>query len=412
MKKTIILIYWGSWWIQDYEIRSFIEVVLKYKISFYLYYKDANLAEVHQQEKLNKFNIFTIPFKDFSDIELSISQILNKHEIIFIDTFFEPFVQELYHLRKNLWYTITEQYKMFENKEIQRSTLSKCNATHDVYYEKVNISELNFKKIKEKIWIPFILKPENGMGSSKVVKVAHEKTVIDYMKDFGEMNQCLIEEYIDGDMYSIDYFVDTQQNIYATPPIEMKLWKDIGVDDFFVYSCSINNDIWKKIPAEKLKVFLKETVEVCGIKNAFICHEFKHTTKKQLKTIEINGRIGARRLKILQAWYWINIYELFCQKKDLLTTPIINGFTAFAIYPPKQWELLWYNNVLLNKIRSLPSFESCNIIEQHHIWQTVWLTRNGFWNVWMIYIKNSDIIQFRKDYNFVEQNYKDLLMLK
>jgi hypothetical protein len=47
----------------------------------------------------------------------------------------------------------------------------------------------------------------------------------------------------------------------------------------------------EKFEDKEIEEFVHETVKACGIKNTFIHHEFKKTTKGKLKTIEINGRI-------------------------------------------------------------------------------------------------------------------------
>jgi hypothetical protein len=57
------------------------------------------------------------------------------------------------------------------------------------------------------------------------------------------------------------------------------------------YSRSITENTDKEIDNGVLLDFIGKNVEATGVKNTFIHHEFKKTSKNKLKTIELNGRI-------------------------------------------------------------------------------------------------------------------------
>ena len=108
--------------------------------------------------------------------------------------------------------------------------------------------------------------------------------------------------------------------------------------------------------------------------------------------------------------YWYNLLEAIFWKSN--TYLLKNNFTVFAIYPTKRWILKEFNAKLLEKIKSLKSFYCINILKDKYIWKEIWLTKDGFKKVWWIRFLNNDIKQFNKDYLFVEENYKDLLILE
>ena len=412
MEKIIIILYNTHHAIQKYELQSFIQVYTQHRIKFSLCFKstcDRNL----QQEKLNRLWIELFSYEDDRDLDTHIDTLHKEKSIVFIDTFYESYVDIVHMLREKYGLPFTSQHTLFQDKNLQRNILKESKQKDFlITSEKIRIQDTTpFSEIEESFNLPVIMKPNTWVGSSKVVKIHSSQDFDAYKNLFLDSWECLVEEYIDGEMYSIDYFVDENQNFYCSPIIEMKLWKDLWVKDFFVYSCSVNNDMSKIIPLDILENMIQDTIKTCGIKNSFIHHEFKYSSQKQLKTIEVNARIWGRRLKILQAGYAVNIYKLMFQKQSFIDAPIQNCFSAFALYPQKTWILKAYNKELLEKIQSLASFQSLDI-DNHYVGNKIWLTRDGFWNAGMIYLQHPNKEIFQKDYDFIEKNYCDILILE
>jgi hypothetical protein len=111
-------------------------------------------------------------------------------------------------------------------------------------------------------------------------------------------------------------------------------------------------------------------------------------------------------------WYWINLLEIPFNKVDYLNEKIKNNFSVFAIYPEKKCKLISYNYELLEEIKKLKSFFSLRILPEKFEWKEIWLTKDWFWKVWWIKLKNSNYKEFKQDYDFVEKNYKKLLIVE
>jgi hypothetical protein len=412
MQKCIVIIYQKNMPFHDYEIKAFINISMKNEIRLIIFSETLSPQNLFFKEKFKKIGIFLQEYTDLESLSNKIQKLQTIYDILYIDTLTESLIQQSCTLKKSLKIPVTPQYSLFQNKSEQRILLEKYYKKPEVISKASKIQELSFVNIKKDIWIPCIIKPPIWIESSWVALVYNKIDLEKYKEDFSHQTFCLVEEYIDGSMHSIDYFVDEKQNIYTSPPIEMYLAQNLEINDFFVYCCKVFKNMQSEIPSWKLRTFITDTVKACCIKNSFIHHEFKQTTKWELKTIEINGRIWGRRLKILREAYGIELYNLLTQKKDLLNINKTHNFAAFAIYPPQPWILINYNYKLLEQIRALPSFLSLKIFPERYKNQKIWLTRYGFWNIGMIYLKNINNEQFAEDYHFIEKNYKNLLFLR
>ena len=219
----------------------------------------------------------------------------------------------------------------------------------------------------------------------------------------------LIEEYIDGEMYTVNYFVNSVWEVFYSPVVKVNSARDLRIDDFSNYVRINWNIIENEINFEDVKIFIEKNIKAFGIKNTFIHHEFKLTSKGVLKNIAINARIWGYRLEMMQDLYNFN----------LLTMPLKNSLyqswnfsnAVFVFYPHKKWILKWFNLDLLDQFKNLKSYNSVRVSKEY-IWREVWLTKDWFSSIVALRIINEDIDQFKNDYNFIEKNYKNLIILE
>jgi len=406
MNNLIIALH--KWWkLHDYYIESYLELVKKYDVKVYIFidnYEENNIAKYK--------NILFYKYNNFEDLENQILEISKKNNILFLNTFSESFVLFINQLRKKIWQKVTENFELFRNKKTQRELLLDYDKTMTIDFLETKIWKLNFSELKERFSIPFILKPKDGFESSGVVKIENEKDLENYKKNNILDNTILVEEFIDGKMYNIVYYVDEKWNIYMTNPIREVVAIEYGVDDFFSPVRIVSKDSLDYALSYDLQNFIKNTVKACNIKNTFVHQEFKITTKNQIKNIELNGRIWWYRLEMYKNAYNINLLELILNPKNYYAEKIKNNLAFFAIYPAKNWKLISYNYNLIEKIKKLDSFYSLRILPEKYEWKKVWLTKYGFKKLWWIKLKNSNFKQFNKDYNFVKENYFNLLNME
>lgn len=405
--------------IRESYLNNFIKLVEK-NIKVYIFYTWNKLEDEYLAILKNK----QINFTHYLWEEEAIKKLLelnNSNNIVYINTFDENLIALTNILKKSINQNITKDFNVFTNKYLQRKLLLDYNPENTVKYIEKTIENLNFNEINNFLELPFILKPTSWIQSSWVEKINNEKEFENYKNNYSVLlknlqnrwydnKAILAEEYIDWTMYSIDYFVDEKWNIKKTLPVQIILWKDIWIDDFMNVSRNINKEVINIFNTIDLESFIKDTVEALNIKNTFIHHEFKITSKNKIKTIEVNGRIWGLRLEMIDLSYNWNLFELVLKDSNDINN-IENNLSVIFVYPDKKWILKDFNRELIWHIKNLESFYKINIIE-NKIWKEIWLTKDWFWRVCEIILKNSDNNTFKEDYNFIIQNYKEVLILK
>lgn len=173
------------------------------------------------------------------------------------------------------------------------------------------------KKIQDKVGFPLIIKPV-GLASSLLVSVAyyHEElesslknTLRKIRKIHKEMNgrgepEILVEQFIDGNMYSVDAHVGSRGAVYFNPFVHIKTGRSVGFDDFFGYQQST--------PAKLNKNSIKEAQEVSikAIKALRLRSTTAHIellqTEAGWKVIEVGPRMGGFRHLMYKLSYDIN----------------------------------------------------------------------------------------------------------
>ena len=284
-----------------------------------------------------------------------------------------------------------------------------------------SIKDLSYHQIKQKVGIPFILKPTNGVQSSWVAKIHNKNEFVDYKENFKnlakkslekwiESDILIAEEFIDGVLYSIDYFVWADWIIRLSEPIKEKLWVDIWVDDYFVLSRITTRDTQDTFRYINLEKFVSDSVEAMKIKNSFVHHEFKINSKWELKTIEVNGRIGWWRHELMYRAFGINFFRFIIDEKQVFPK-IQQNVIWINILATRPWILRWFNENLLNQIKKLPSVYEI-IKSESEINNEVWLTKDWFSRLGTIKLANKDLAILKSDYDFIEKNYKKLLFIE
>lgn len=345
---------------------------------------------------------------------------IDKNDIYFINTFEEVLVPLLHEIRITLWYVVSTEHVSYRNKHIQREILSEKFPETTVNFFEVDIKKQNIEEYYNKLDFPYIIKPTSWVQSSGVWIIKNKMDLEYYIKNeeilsknmlsrWIENNIFLIEEFIEGEMYTILYFVDNDWNISYTPFVNVKSSQNIWIDDFSNYV----RLLWKvndnNLSFDELKSFVEKQVLAFGIRNTYISQDFKKNTNWVLKSIELNARIWWYRLEMMQNNYDYNLLEMPLWNSLNLDSSFSKA--VFVFYPSEIWVLKWFNEELLNHFKNLNSYTSIRISRQK-IWKTVWLTKDWFWSLAAIRLKNDNLEQFKKDYKFVEDNYNNLIVLE
>lgn len=406
--------------ISSYYKEAFFDLFQNFwvKVYCFIYQWNAQLTEINKT-----YNDFWIYFDSFDNFEIFKNK-TSMFQILEITTFTESLIQQSIEYKKNLWMSYTKNEKLFRDKKLQRELLLHYEKDISVNYKKFSsISSIDIEQLEKEFKYPFIIKPIAWIQSQLVYKVENRevfsKAVISFLKadkkHFNALNssdteiEVLVEEFIDGEMYSLNYYVDWNGKIYPSKIVKVLSWQELGVDDFFNYNRLAWEFIEKELENYDVLWFIQKNIEATWIRWSYIHHEFKLNSKWELKTIELNGRIWWYRLEMMKEETWFNILRFMLWEKMPENIPLTH-VAFFVFYAHKRAQLKWFNTLLIEKVKTLPSFLYINLVEKN-IWKETGLTKQWFPKNMIIKLKNENFDMFNKDVKFIENNYFDFLIL-
>ncbi len=401
-------------------------LIQKYWINPYILYLEnwKNLSEkkIKLKNELEK-NWYIFKAFETKNNLFEFAQKLKWEKQVF--TYKEQLIPLSIKLKKSLWQQATENDNLFVSKKLQRQLLLEYNKDIAVNYKKFStVNEIDPDTIIKEFEFPFIIKPSTWIASWWVYKIGFKKNFLKALKKIDEVikkvsqdmniekNEIIIEEFIDGKMYTIDYFVDEKQNIYITKPVRTFTLKDeYWIDDFGITKEILWDKIEKEIEENKLLKFIENNVKACKIRNHFVHHEFKLTSNWQLKTIELNWRIWWFRREMYRLAYNLTILEYLFNKN---INPQFKQYYMFVgLFPTKEMNKIysWIKDEFLKQIKSLSSFYQIKL-RQAYIWNKIWFTKNGYKFFWTLRLVNKSYKQIEKDYQYIKENLQQNIIYK
>lgn len=162
------------------------------------------------------------------------------------------------------------------------------------------------ERVIEKVGFPMIVKPTN-LGASLFVQICYHEDELQKALSVGfrkirkayehdkrmENPQMIAEQFMEGDMYSIDSYVDSRGTVYHCPLVRVKTGKEIGHKDFFGY-LQITPTILKPESVEKAHNVTEAAVHALGLRSCS-AHTELMKIDTEWKVIEVGPRIGGAR---------------------------------------------------------------------------------------------------------------------
>ena len=360
-------------------LSCFEDLFKKKGIKTIIFYKEiSSLVEKLEHRDFIKFRKYT----DFDDLK---EQILNfsKEEIFYINTFDEKLVLLTNELKKLLNLPFTKKYEVFRNKDLQRKYLLESFPEATVNFQKIDFNK------NEKLWIDFpcIIKPTSSAQSSWVTFLQNIWDFENFKKNISNLNKNLeargflkndfiVEEFIDGEIFTLSYFVNDFWEYFLFPIVKVKSVQDLWIDDFSNYVRIIYKWLDLELDEEKLDIFIKKHIKIFWIKNTFVVN--------MLSFIDKVGHLNIKE----------NIF-----------------FATFAFYPYKEAIFKWLDKNLEQEFKKMKSFFSFKIISWKE-WKKAWFTKNWFSSLANLKLKTESETDFWRDFDFVEKNYKNFLLLE
>lgn len=273
----------------------------------------------------------------------------------------------------------------------------------------------SIKKIKDKVGFPLIIKPA-GLGASLLVTLCyHEEELEESLrKIFRKINtlykhdnrkeepKVLVEEFMEGEMYSVDAYVSSRGRVTFCPFCHIKTGKSIGFDDFFGYQ-QMTPTLLRRSSLEEAEKVAREAIHALGLRSTSAHVEFIHTPKG-FKIIEIGPRIGGFRHQMYEMSYGFNhsYNDIAIRIPAPLALPKkIKGYSvAMKLFARKEGRLKKVNGI--KKIKTLKSFIS--IKQNKKVGERCQFAKNGGRSVANIIMFNKSRSELLADIRRVEKS--------
>ena len=180
-----------------------------------------------------------------------------------------------------------------------------------------DMREETLRRVEKNIKFPLIVKPA-GLAASKHVTICYYREEFEVSlrqimaslkklyieREREDKPKVLVEEFMEGSMYSIDAYVNARGYVYHCPPVFVKTGSAIGFDDFFGYSRILPVQL-KEHKIEAANHAVTEAIHALGLRNV-TCHVELMKTEDGWKIIEVGPRVGGYRHKMYQLSYGID----------------------------------------------------------------------------------------------------------
>ncbi len=233
------------------------------------------------------------------------------------------------------------------------------------------------KRVIDKIKFPMIVKPTNLAQSLLVTVCYHEeelkralvtlkKTIDRTYAENGrtEVPRIIAEEFMEGDMYSVDAYVNSRGTVYFCPMVRVITGHNKGHDDFFNYLHMTPTNL--KAPSiERAHEAASAGIHALGLRNT-TAHVELMKIDDVWKLIEIGARIGGFRDKLHRLScdidHSLNDILIRLPKKPVVPKKC-KGFAAtLKWYPKTEGKLVGVKGI--KKIQELQSFVDISITKK------------------------------------------------
>lgn len=272
-------------------------------------------------------------------------------------------------------------------------------------------------KIRKKVGYPAIVKPA-GLAASALVRVVYdeEEAIQAIKKSLRKLKgvykakgylkppQLLIEQYMEGDMYSTDVHVNSRGTMYTTPLVHILTGYKAGKGDFFGYR-QMTPVLMRPYKHQAAFDVAKESVAAMGLRS-ITAHIELMKTVDGWKVIEVNPRMGGFRHFLYEKSYGIN-HTLNDILIRLPMRPIIprktKGYSAvLKLYADSEGVLA--KIIGKQKIKTIKSYEKHD--QNHDVGDKLKFARNGGSSVMDVYLFNQRRSDLLADIHRIDQILK------
>ena len=203
------------------------------------------------------------------------------------------------------------------DKNLMRLSISRLHPELCPKYIPVRSVEEYYTIDKSKLLYPVIVKPM-GLNSSMLVNKCWSQDELDicikdifkivsivYEREIGTGQPgLLIEEFMIGNMYSIDAYINSSSEVFFLPPVRVLTGAEMGVDGYYSYRhilpCELSED-----EINSANQATEKAMKAVGLRSS-TAHVELFKTATGWKIIELGPRIGGYRQEIYMEAFGIN----------------------------------------------------------------------------------------------------------
>lgn len=279
-------------------------------------------------------------------------------------------------------------------------------------------SKETIETITKKIGFPLVMKPTGLAQSILVSNVYHKEELEQVLKNtFRKIKQVykdsggrggdpaiLVEQFIEGHMYSVDGYINSRGKIYFCPPVVIKTGKEIGFDDFFGYQ--------QMTPTNLLPESIKELERVSSVGvralglRSIPFHAELIKNEKGFKIVEIGPRVGGFRAELYEMSYGINHFansvKITIPQKPIIPKRVKGYSAALKVFAKKEGIIKAIKGIKI--IQGLESLKHLSINKK--VGDRAKFAKNGGKSVFNVLMFNADKSKLQADIRRLEGHIK------
>jgi biotin carboxylase len=277
-----------------------------------------------------------------------------------------------------------------------------------------NNSKPERKRIIKKIGFPMIIKPAN-LAASRFVSICYHEQELEqslrtifrrirkaYESDNRvEIPKVVAENYMDGEMYSIDSYVSSRGGVHHCPLVKVTTGKNIGHDDFYNY-LQMTPTALKPTTVAKAEEVASKAIHALGLRST-TTHTELMKIDDEWKIIEIGARMGGFRHVLHQLScninHALNDVLIRIPKKPMIPKKCQGFACTMKWFAEKEGKITEMRGT--KKIEELESFHKIEVNKK--VGDRAVFARNGGRSVFCLYLYNQDRSKLLADIRRVEQ---------
>ena len=269
-------------------------------------------------------------------------------------------------------------------------------------------------RVVEKVGFPLVVKPAN-LASSRFVTICFHEEELEkalrttfrklraaYARDNRlEEPKVIAEEYMEGDMYSIDSYINARGEVHHCPLVRAFTGRDIGHDDFYNYK-QTTPTVLKNESIKKAEALAETALRALGLRSTS-AHTELMKIDDEWKIIEVGPRLGGFR-DILHGLscdinHTMNDIAVRIPRKPVIPKKCKGYATAMKWFSDKEGVITEMKGI--KKIESLESFHAITVNKK--IGDRAVFARNGGRSIFNLFLFNPDRSKLLADIRRVEQ---------